>query len=310
MSVVIVTYRSADVIGACLDTLRAALPDADVVVVDNASPDETRAIVARHPDVRLLARPRNEGFASAMNRGVAVARGAITILLNPDARLTRAAAETLVRAVARDPTDVVVGPQLRNEDGSVQRSAFRFPGAVVTLLEQLALGGRLAWLDPGPDDGSCGAVDWLKGACLVARTEVFLRLGPFDRGFLMFGEDVDLGVRLALSGGRSVYCPAAMVTHLGGTSTRHAPDRMALLFFAGTLRLSRLHRGPWRRAALAAVIAWISGVKILAATVRSLRASPAPDGRAPDARRPGPRVFARVGAMAVDSLRTPRSKVS
>ena len=88
VAIVIVTYNSAGVIGACLESLRAYVPDAEVIVVDNASSDGTLALIAReHPWMRVIRRAKNGGLSAAVNDGVAAANGRYIMALNPDTRL-------------------------------------------------------------------------------------------------------------------------------------------------------------------------------------------------------------------------------
>jgi N-acetylglucosaminyl-diphospho-decaprenol L-rhamnosyltransferase len=243
LTVVIVSYESAAELGTCLQSVLAACRSSDqVLLVDNASTDGSASIARRFaPRVEVLENAKNVGFATAVNQGVRLAGHPLCLVLNPDTILSSGALERLVECLETLGPDAVVGPRLSGRDGSLQRSAFRFPTPKVLLIEQL---NAARWW-PGfvPDDASTAEieVEWLKGACLLGRTAELLRLGPFDERFFMFGEDVDLGLRLRQAGGRCVYCPSANVIHLGGRSTRQHERRMTLEFVLSTYRLYRLH---------------------------------------------------------------------
>ena len=111
VAIVVVTHQSGSVIGECLDSI-AAFPDIDVVVVDNASSDSTRAEVTgrvnagsvSNSNVRLLANPDNAGFAAAVNQGVQATTAPLILLLNPDARL-----ETGIEALVECFADSNIG---------------------------------------------------------------------------------------------------------------------------------------------------------------------------------------------------------
>src|SRR3569832_2059151 len=116
VAIVIVTYQSAAFTGACLDSI-LPVPDAEIIVVDNASRDSTRVIV-EEKGVRLLANPENRGFAAAVNQGVKVTSAPLILLLNPDARLETGLDPLIARI--DDPQTGAAGGLLLGEDGKPQ----------------------------------------------------------------------------------------------------------------------------------------------------------------------------------------------
>lgn len=254
LSVVIVSFECRDALLRCLDSLRSALhEDDEVIVVDNASTDGTvQEVKARHPGVRCIANPRNVGFARAVNDAVPLARGRLTLLLNPDTTIDRGAVDGLVACLDGMPRPGIAGPRLVEDDGRTQRSAFRFPTPVQLFLEQTAV-ARFLPVDRPPASGSChAAVDWLKGACVLAPTDLLRSYGPFDPGYFMFSEDVDLCRRLARDRVPVVWVPGVRVLHVGGVSTARHPVRMRSMWAASTYRYYRLHHG--RLAGVSAVL--------------------------------------------------------
>ena len=197
--------------------------DVEVVVVDNASTDATRELVrARTDSVRLVARAENNGFGAACNVGVREANADVVVLLNPDTRLIDGSLIDLVRLAAE--SGAIWGPELLNEDLSRQPSASPPPGGWEVGLDAVAPAAIL----PNPLRVRCEPwraqsrveVGWLTGACLVARRDVLLGLGPFDEAIELYGEDMDLGVRAQRSGIASVYAPdVARLVHLGDRSS-------------------------------------------------------------------------------------------
>ena len=141
LSVIIVSYACRDVLAACLLSLRDALTsDDEVIVVDNDSPDGTAEMVrTSFPDVRLIESRANVGFAAGVNVGVSIATGRLTLILNPDTRVSALAVDQLIDCLDGLERDAMIGPTLPNGDGSVQRSAFRFPTPFVLASEQLSL---------------------------------------------------------------------------------------------------------------------------------------------------------------------------
>lgn len=218
--VVVVTHNSAAVIEGLLDSLPAALAglDADVVVVDNASEDETCAVVARRGNIRLV-RNANAGYAAGINLGVATssAAGAIAVL-NPDVRLMPASVRTLVDRLD-DPRVGIVGPRLVNEDGSLAPSIRRTP----TILRSLGLG--FTGLPPfsEPDNSPrhhqlTRTVDWVTGAVMVCSRKCFVELGGWDESFFLYSEETDFSLRARDAGYLTVFEPGAVAVHIGGQS--------------------------------------------------------------------------------------------
>src|SRR5215207_6416065 len=119
-SIIIITYNSAAQIGPCLRALQQQRCDTEyeIVVVDNASRDQSRAIVAGFPAARLIAADENWGFAGGVNRGVAAARGRLIALLNPDAAPAPDWLQQII-AVLDDPQIGVVGSKILGPDGHI-----------------------------------------------------------------------------------------------------------------------------------------------------------------------------------------------
>lgn len=214
-------------------------------MVDNGSADGSPEMVrAQFPTVRLIANCENLGFGRASNQGVAAATGRYVLLLNSDAVLCPGAIDRLLAALRANPGVGLVGPRLLNADGSVQRSARRFPTPAVLLLEQLSLARLLPVArSDGPRRPDSLPVDWLLGACMLGRRDLLRALGPFDPSFFMYGEDIDLCFRLRATGRGVRLVPRAVVTHLGGGSTQRRRAQLALESTTSMYRFYRKHYG-------------------------------------------------------------------
>jgi N-acetylglucosaminyl-diphospho-decaprenol L-rhamnosyltransferase len=194
-------------------------PRPPVVVVDSGSSDRGSQVGRAH-GAELVELDANLGFGAGCNAGVARVRKPVTALVNPDVELLDVGILELVREAAA--TDALLAPRLLNADGSVQDSAHPVPGTLEALIPALLprplLPGPLRrryepWRGSAPR-----AVGWAIGACLVARTEVLRRLGPFDPGAFLFYEDLDLCLRAARAGVPTLLRPGVAVRHRGGAS--------------------------------------------------------------------------------------------
>ncbi|MEO8082936.1 MAG: glycosyltransferase family 2 protein [Ardenticatenales bacterium] len=238
LGVVIVSFNTAALLDACLRSVRDALAGlgwleaADVVVVDNASADDSVAFVQRHHGwVRLIERPRNEGFTAANNVVLrpwadgSVATPRAVLLLNPDAALTPGALPTMLDALRDDATAAVVGPLLRYPDGRFQHAAFRYPGLLQTALDlwpiprlmDTPLNGR--YPRRRYERGQPFPVDAVLGACMLVRGDALRTVGPLDDGYVMYSEELDWCRRFRSAGWRVLCAPQAVVLHHGGASS-------------------------------------------------------------------------------------------
>ena len=257
-AVLIVNYRAYDDLTRCLASLAPHLsPDDEVAVVDYESNRQALADALRdHPRVITVPRPDNRGFAAGVNLAAASTRAPFLLLLNPDAVLEGPVVRELEEWMTSQPQVGVAGARVLNADGSVQPTARRFPDATTLL------GGRSTWLTsrfPGnwfsrrnlvgvgtttPID-----VDWLSGACLMTRRDLFDRLGGFDESFFLYWEDADFCWRAASAGFRRTYVPTSPVRHVGGKSAEHAPAPAIRAFHKSAFRLYWKHASPAGRLA-------------------------------------------------------------
>lgn len=222
LAVVVVTYNSAHVIGALLDSLPAALDGltADVVVVDNGSTDGTADFLAARGGCRVV-RSANIGYAGGINRGVreAVAAEAI-LILNPDVRLQAGSVPALMSAL-REPDVGIVAPQVLSPQGSLELSLRREP----TLPRALGLTRtKLAVFSEYVADRSAytrpRTVDWALGAVLLMSRRCFEMLGGWDETYFLYSEETDLALRARDAGLLTRYEPTAIAVHIGGQSGR------------------------------------------------------------------------------------------
>lgn len=194
----------------------AGLPD--VVVVDNASADDSAAQVARHlPRARWLPLGRNLGFGAANNAGAAGASAEFLLLLNPDCLPEPGALQALVDAADTWPDAAAVAPLLLGRRGEPDHS-YRWRS------------DRWASRGPGADGPAC--VGFASGACLLVRRQAFQRIGGFDAGFFLYYEDDDLCLRLQDQAGALLLAPQARVQHLSRASVA-GPQRHRAEYLRG-----------------------------------------------------------------------------
>ncbi len=255
LSIVILNWNVAEMLAACL----RALPEAcggwwertEVIVVDNGSVDGSVEMVrGEFPGVRVIALGENRGFTRGNNVGIRAARGRYVLVLNPDTVAHGGSIAKLCEYMEGHREVGIAGPRLVNGDGSTQSSRRRFPTVWTALVEftplQRYLGGagvlrRFYVEDRGDDEEQY--VDWVSGAALICRREMLEQVGPFDTGYFMFSEEMDLCRRAGEAGWRVAYVPEAEITHFGGRSTDQAVAGRHIHFNTSKARYFRVHEG-------------------------------------------------------------------
>jgi GT2 family glycosyltransferase len=244
VSVVVVTYDALPWLERCLDSVRGY----EAIVVDHGSSDGSLELVReRFPEVRLIEQ-ENVGMGGGNNAGIRASRGDYVLLLNSDAWVVGDAVEQLVACADAHPRAAVVGPLLRNPDGTLQRSMRSFPTLWRLSTEYLGvrkLAPRSRVLNPlyagGFDHDTVRECDWLSGACLLVRRAATEEVGLFDEAFFMFSEETDWCYRFDQAGWTVVFTPGAEVVHVGAAT--HG-GRLYRENLRSHLRFFAKHHGP------------------------------------------------------------------
>jgi len=208
VSVIVVSYNTADLLKKCLESVSAAQRVTyEVFVVDNASKDDSAEVVRKgFPSVRLIANENNRGFGAANNQALRQCTGRYIIFLNPDTTVEPDSFYNMVAFMDANPHVGLAGPKVLNPDGTRQDSvSYRYPGH------------RYGASDLGtlPGDIAC-----VLGACLIASEKLLRELGGFDEDFFLYGEDQDLSLRVRKRGFEIGYIESAVIMHHGGQSER------------------------------------------------------------------------------------------
>lgn len=231
LAVVVLNYRTPDLVLDCLDSLRGQVePGRDeVLVVDNASGDgsadtiETELCQRGYGGwARVVRSPDNDGFSAGNNVGLTAVQAELYVLLNSDTIVQPGAVEALRGAARANPDAGLIGPRLEWPDGEAQVSAFRRHSPWSQLIDAAQTGFLTRWLRS--KDVSMGVFDepiepdWVSFACVAVPGQVVERVGPMDDGFFMYFEDAEYARRVRRAGLRVVYWPEARVVHLRGGS--------------------------------------------------------------------------------------------
>jgi len=221
--------------------------DLDVVVVDNASSDNSLEALKTYGDrVRLIQTGENLGFGRAVNRGVAVSHSAIVVAMNPDVVLQPDAVNTMVDFLDTHANVGMVGPKLKDADGQVLASCGEAPRLRDEICRKFLLHlifPLLKFRRRSPSQPE--AVAWVTGACFAVRRRVLDAVNGLDEAIFMYYEDVDLGLSINRSGWQVMYLPHAEGIHIGGESSKQALTRMLVVSEASYAYFIAKHLGQW-----------------------------------------------------------------
>jgi len=253
LSIVIVSYNARADLERCLASLTdhpPAIPH-DIVVVDNASRDDSVAAVRRGwPGVTVIEQSVNGGFAQANNVGIRATSGALVLLLNSDTIVPPRAIDDLAARLLATPDAAAAGPRLVDDEGRLEISF----GAMISPLAELrqkARGAlyarRVAAVVERVEAAASREqfVDWVSGACLLVWRADAEAVGLLDERFFLYTEDVDFCAALRERGRRILFTPAVQITHRRGRSRASAPDAMGPAYRRSQLAFYQKHHPRW-----------------------------------------------------------------
>ncbi len=281
LMIVILNYRTPELTIDCLHSLVdevRSLPGTRTIVSDNASPDSSVAQIQAAIDsegwgewVSLMPLEKNGGYAFGNNAVIRVALQSSNpppyfLLLNPDTIVRPGAILALYNFMEQHPDVGIAGSRLEEPDGTPQQSAFRFHN----ILSELDFGLRVGviskllskWTVVPPIYTEISQTDWVAGASMMIRREVFESAGLLDEKYFMYFEEVDFCLQAKQSGWSCYYVPQSRVVHLVGqssgvTDTKRPPQRLPQYWFNSRRRYFLKNYGlPY--AALADT-AWVVG---------------------------------------------------
>jgi GT2 family glycosyltransferase len=263
LTIVIVSWNVRDLLRRCLqsivphptsgatDSLARGELGVEIVVVDNASVDGSAEMVqAEFPGVRLVTNDQNRGFTVANNQGLARGRGRYLLLLNPDTEVVGNALPVMVRYMDEHPAVGALGPQIRYPDGTLQPSRRRFPTLATALVESTVVQEwwrdnpmlRRYYMTDTAEDAE-QPVDWVVGACLLVRREVYEQVGGLDESFFMYSEEMDWCRRIKSAGWEVIYLPSARVIHYEGKSSDQVVAARHIHFQTSKVHYFHKHHG-------------------------------------------------------------------
>lgn len=248
-SIIILNWNGAQMLRTYLPSVIAHTKDAEIIVADNGSTDESLAVLTKEfPTVKTIVLDKNYGFAEGYNKAIEQVDSEYVVLLNSDVEVTDGWLAPLLDYMDAHPEVAAVQPKIR---AWRERDRFEHAGAA---------GGYLSWLgypycrgrrfgrveqDHGQYD-TIAEIDWTTGACMCVRTSVYKECGGLDAAFFAHMEEIDLCWRMRNKGWKLACVPQSVVYHLGGGSLSYDNPRKTFLNFRNNLlMIYKNRRFPW-----------------------------------------------------------------
>ncbi len=240
LSVVILNYNVRYFLEQCIISVERAIEgiDAEIIVVDNNSPDDSCIMVKNNfPHIQLLANKENVGFSKANNQAVAVAKGDYVCILNPDTVVSEETFSQVLAYAETLPKLGALGIHLMDGTGNfLPESKRNLPTPKRSLLKMLGkTSGKNGYYAKHINETGKGEVDVLVGAFMLMKRSVYLEVGGFDEDYFMYGEDIDLSYKLQKAGYKNSYLGSLTLLHYKGESTQK--DGAYLDRFYGAMRI-------------------------------------------------------------------------
>jgi GT2 family glycosyltransferase len=230
LSIITLNFKKSELTLRCLASLHKQFQkqlqrdEMEVIVIDNKSPDDSVKILQeaikknKYQNINLYPNKENSGFGPGNDFGAQKAKGKYLLFLNNDTEVRDTGIWDMVLYMEQHTEVSILGGQLRNFDGSLQPSTWKFYTPFNAMLLLLGL-QRYGGLDKSPT--TISEVDWVKGAILMIRKDIYKTLGGFDPKIFMYTEDMELCYRARLAGYRVFFYPDIQVFHADqGSSNR------------------------------------------------------------------------------------------
>ncbi len=233
ISTIIVNYNAGALLRNCVDSLLNCPLEIKLIVVDNASADDSLEALQDLPNIKIIKNSSNLGFAAACNIGMHEVTSPFVLFLNPDCFFEPGTLCKLLGAMELDERVGMVGGLLINADGTEQQGARRaVPTPWRSFVRAFGL-ARFATIcprlfydfnlhkEPLPDHPI--EVEAISGACMLVRREVVQKVGEWDEGYFLHCEDLDWCMRFRQAGWKILFVPAAEIIHIAGVCGRNRP---------------------------------------------------------------------------------------
>lgn len=244
ISIIILSFNTAKFTKSCADSVLQQYKDligkeVEVIVVDNASSDNTINLLSKYKNIKIIKNDKNYGFSKGNNIGAKIAKGKYLLFLNSDTVVRDSNFLSMAKFLDENKKIGILGGKLIDSNKKIQKSGGNFYN-LLNLFLSLFGGERVGLVRKTPAKRE--RVDWVSGACLFIRGDLFKRLKGFDEHFFMYVEDMDLCFRAKKAGFLTYFFPEVELVHSEhGSSNREfavVSIYRSIIYFAKKHKLS------------------------------------------------------------------------
>ncbi|MGH1520464.1 glycosyltransferase family 2 protein [Chryseobacterium sp. JK1] len=242
LSVIIVNYNVTQLLRNCLVSIQKYITDVEyeVVVIDNASTDSSWGdLIPEFPKVRFISSDINGGFSKANNQAIQTAVGEYVLLLNPDTELEGYDMKSLLDFADSKPDFGCLGVRMHDAEGNFlpesKRSVPDMFNSFEKLFTNFKKNNSKSYYRNDLEEDAIAEIDVITGAFLLAKKEVYQKIGGLDEAYFMYGEDIDLCYTFLRNGYQNFYYGKVSILHHKGEST--VKDEVYLERFYGAMQI-------------------------------------------------------------------------
>ncbi len=228
LSIVILSYNTKDLTLKCIKSIIAGYKkeleekELEIIIVDNASTDGSAEAISNFKfqisNFKLIVNEKNLGFAKGCNIGARASSGQYILFLNSDTEILDKGFLSMIEFLKKNPKIVILGGKIHNADNSIQPSAGKFYNLFNLVLVLLGM-ERIGFVRSSPT--KVQKVDWVSGACMMVRGDIFRKLAGFDEKLFMYMEDMEICYRAKKLGFSTYFYPDLNLRHKSwGSSSR------------------------------------------------------------------------------------------
>ncbi|WP_431612155.1 glycosyltransferase family 2 protein [Chryseobacterium sp. 'Rf worker isolate 10'] len=226
LSVIIVNYNVTQLLRSCLLSLQKFIQEVEyeVIVIDNASTDTSWGdLIPEFPNVHFISSETNGGFSKANNQAIQTAKGEYILLLNPDTEFEGFYMKELLNFADSQPSFGCLGVRMHDSEGNFlpesKRSVPDMFNSFEKLFTNFKKNNSKSYYRNDIEENAVAEVEVITGAFLLAKKEVYEKIGGLDEAYFMYGEDIDLCYTFLRNGYKNFYYGKVSILHHKGEST-------------------------------------------------------------------------------------------
>lgn len=220
ISIIIVTWNTAQITKKCVDTINQYIPGQEIIVVDNGSQDNTVEILKKIKNVKLIENGANLGFAKANNIGLKSATSEYIVFMNSDIELIDDSILKMVNFLKSNSGIGIIGPKFLNPDLTPQASVFP-PQTIFNAFKEFWLGQKNAYSKYIPQSNKPSEVSYISGGCIAVNKNYFQKIGKWNETYFFYFEDMDLCRQVRRFNKKIYYYPECQIIHRHGASGKN-----------------------------------------------------------------------------------------